>query len=133
MNQYTMRQIMAYKLPLNGVKYNERSEAYTSKIGRKLSKPLGLDVHKAAAYAFSVKVIDCPSFTFLRSVRADDEDGIQSVWLNGGSEPTVLHQTLMGLMHNEAGLLPAEATPQHKVGAEDTTMSLPTHILQVKV
>jgi len=133
MNQYTMRQIMAYKLPMNGVRYGERSEAYTSKIGRKLSKPLGLDVHKAAAYAFSVKVIDYPSFTFLRSVRADDEDGIQSVWLNGGSEPTVLHQTLTGLVHNEAGLLPAEATPQHKVGAEDITMSLPTHILQVKV
>ena len=53
--------------------------------------------------------------------------------LNGGSEPTVLHQTLTGLVHNEAGLLPAEATPQHTVGAEDVAMSLPTHILQVKV
>ncbi|MGA2237800.1 MAG: hypothetical protein ABSG74_01165 [Candidatus Bathyarchaeia archaeon] len=133
MNQYAMRQIMAYKLPLNGVKYNERSEAYTSKIGRKLSRPLGLDVHKAAAYAFSVKVIDYPSFTFLRSVRADDEDGIQSVWLDGGSEPTVLHQAHVGLVHDEAGLLPAEATSQHKVGAGDITMSLPTHILQVRV
>ena len=34
MNQYAMRQIMAYKLPMNGVRYGERSEAYTSKIGR---------------------------------------------------------------------------------------------------
>jgi hypothetical protein len=133
MNQYTMRQIMAYKLPLNGVKYNERSEAYTSKVGRKLSKPLGLDVHKAAAYAFSVKVIDYTSFTFLRSVHADGEDGILSMRLSGGSEPTVLHQAHVSLVHNEAGLLPAEATPQHKVGARDITMSLPTHILQVKV
>ena len=133
MNQYAMRQIMAYKLPMNGVRYRERSEAYTSKVGRKLSKPLGLDVHKAAAYAFSVKVIDYTSFTFLRSVHANDEDGIQSMRLNGGSEPTVLHQARVSLVHNEAGLLPAEATPQHKVGAEDTTMSLPTHILQVKV
>jgi IS605 OrfB family transposase len=133
MNQYTMRQVMAYKLPLNGVKYNERSEAYTSKVGRKLSKPLGLDVHKASAYAFSVKVIDYPSFTFLRSVHANEEDGILSMRLNGGNEPTVLHQTLTGLVHNEAGLLPAEATPQHKVGAGEITMSLPIHILQVKV
>jgi IS605 OrfB family transposase len=133
MNQYTMQQIMAYKLPMNGVRYGVRSEAYTSKVGRKLSKPLGLDVHKAAAYAFSVKVTDYPSFLFLRGVHANEEDGILSMRLNGGSEPTVLHQTLAGLVHNEAGLLPVEATPQHKVGAEDITMSLPTHILQVKV
>ena len=134
MNQYAMRQIMAYKLPMNGVRYRERSEAYTSKVGRKLSKPLGLDVHKASAYAFSVKVIDYTSFMFLRSVHANEEDGILSMRLNGGNEPTVLHQTLMGLMHNEAGLLPAEATPQHKVGAGDfNMMSLPIHILQVKV
>jgi len=133
MNQYAMRKIMAYKLPLNGVRYSERSEAYTSKVGRELSKLLGLDVHKASAYAFSVKVIDYPSFTFLRSVHADEDDGSLSMRLNGGSEPTVLHQARVGLVHNEAGLLPAEATPQHKVGAEDITMSLPTHILQVKV
>jgi hypothetical protein len=133
MNQCTMRQIMAYKLPMNGARYGERSEAYTSKVGRKLSKSLGLDVHRAAAYAFSVKVIDYPSFTFLRSVHANEENGIQSMRLNGGSEPTVLHQARVGLVHNEAGLLPAEATPQHKAGAEDITMSLPTHILQVKV
>jgi len=133
MNQYAMRQIMAYKLPMNGVRYGERSEAYTSKAGRKLSKPLGLDVHKAAAYAFAIKVIDYPSFTFLRSVHANEDDGSLSMRLNGGSEPTVLHQTLTGLVHNEAGLLPVEATPQHKVGAEDITMSLPTNILQVKV
>ena len=133
MNQYAMRKIMAYKLPLNGVRYSERSEAYTSKVGRELSKLLGLDVHKASAYAFSVKVIDYPSFTFLRSVHADEDDGSLSMRLSGGSEPTVLHQARVGLVHNEAGLLPAEATPQHKVGAEDITMSLPTHILQVKV
>jgi hypothetical protein len=133
MNQYAMRKIMAYKLPLNGVRYSERSEAYTSKVGRELSKLLGLDVHKASAYAFSVKVIDYPSFTFLRSVHADEDDGSLSMRLNGGSESTVLHQARVGLVHNEAGLLPAEATPQHKVGAEDITMSLPTHILQVKV
>ena len=133
MNQYAIRQIMAYKLPLNGVRYGERSEAYTSKVGRKLSKPFGVDVHKAAAYAFSVKVIDYPSFTFLRSVHTNEDDGSLSMWLNGGSEPTVLYQTLTGLVHDEAGLLPVEATPQHKVGADDITMSLPTHILQVKV
>jgi hypothetical protein len=54
--------------------------------------------------------------------------------LNGGSELTVLHQTLAGLVHSEAGLLPAEATPQFKVGAGDFNLKpLPTHILHVKV
>ena len=133
MNQFRIRQVMAYKLPMNGVRYGERSEAYTSKVGRKLSKPLGLDVHKAAAYAFSVKVTDYPSFLFLRGVHANEENGILSMRLNRGSEPTVLHQASVGLVHDEAGLLPAEATPQHKVGAGEITMSLPTHILQAKV
>jgi len=133
MNQYAMRQIMAYKLPMNGIRYDERSEAYTSKVGAKLSKPLGLDVHKASAYAFAIKVTDYPSFTFLRSVHADEDDGSLSMRLSGGSEPTVLHQARVGLVHGEAGLLPAEATPQFKVGAGDITMSLPTHILHVKV
>ena len=132
MNQFRMRQIMAYKLPLKGVRYSDRSEAYTSKVGAKLSKPLGLDVHKASAYAFAIKVTDYPSFTFLRSVHADEDDGSLSMRLSGGSEPTVLHQT-PNLMHNDASLREAEATPQNKVGAGDITMSLPTHILHVKV
>jgi len=55
MNQYRMRQILRYKLPLRDVRYRDMSEAYTTQVGKKLSGPLGVDVHKAAAYAFSVE------------------------------------------------------------------------------
>ncbi|MGB9022400.1 MAG: hypothetical protein WCC94_03080 [Candidatus Bathyarchaeia archaeon] len=113
MNQYRMRQILRYKLPLRGIRYRDMSEAYTTQVGKKLSKPLGVDVHKAAAYAFSVKVIDYPSFTFLRSVHANEDDGSLSMWLNGGSEPTAPHQANRnGLMCNDSHALACEeATP----------------------
>ena len=133
MNQFRMRQIMAYKLPLKGVRYSDRSEAYTSKVGAKLARPLGLDIHKAAAYAFSVKVIDYASFTFLRSVHANEEDGILSMRLNGGSELTALHQARC-LMYNEASITDAEATPNCLgKGGGLTYEPFQTHILQAKV
>jgi hypothetical protein len=102
---------MGYKLPLKGVIYNEWSEGYTTKVGRKLSKPLGLDVHKASAYAFAIKVTDFDLFTFLRGACTNEGDGSLSARLNGGSGPTVLHQALC-LMYNElhaqhAGRLPS--------------------------
>jgi IS605 OrfB family transposase len=133
MNQFEMRRIMAYRLPLNGVRYSERSESYTSKVGAKLSKPLGLDVHKASAYAFAIKVIDYPSFTFLRSVHADEGDGIPSMRLNGGSGPTALHQT-KSLMHNDLHMqICNEATPKIKVWAEGSIGPFNHTILHVGV
>jgi len=131
MNQFRLRQIMDYKLPLNGVRYYERSEAYTSKVGAKLVEPLGLDVHKAAAYAFAIKVIDYPQFLFLRGVRADEGDGIPSVGLNEGSGSTILHQ-VQCLMHNELGTMPSEATPNLGKGGW-LQEPFQTDILQVKV
>jgi len=84
MNQYAMRQIMAYKLPMNGIRYSKRSEANTTKLGRRLSKPLGLDVHKASAYAFAIKVTDYESFTsLLRLGRMHDGGGILSAHRSG--------------------------------------------------
>jgi IS605 OrfB family transposase len=133
MNQYRMRQILRYKLPLRGIRYRDMSEAYTTQVGRRLSRPLGVDVHKAAAYAFSVKVIDYPSFTFLHNVHANEEDGILSMRLNEGSEPTAPHQAT-GLVCNDlhAGAC-EEATPNFlgKGGLEPNQFQ--THILQVKV
>ena len=133
MNQFRMRQILRYKLPLRGVRYRDMSEAYTTQVGRKLSRPLGLDVHKAAAYAFSVKVIDYPSFTFLRSVHANEEDGILSMRLNEGSEPTAPHQAT-GLVCDDshAGAC-EEATPNPLGKGGLASSQFQTHILQVKV
>jgi len=68
---------MAYKLPMNGIRYDERSEAYTSKVGAKLSKPLGPDVHKTSAYAFAIKVTDYPSFA--RTAARPVTSGIRGV------------------------------------------------------
>jgi len=132
MNQFAMRQIMSYKLPLKGVIYNEWSEGYTTKVGRILSKPLGLDVHKASAYAFAIKVTDYNLFTFLRGACTNEGDGSLSARLNGGSGPTVLHQALC-LMHNELHSNGCgEATSQLKVGTGDQE-SLQCNILQIKI
>jgi IS605 OrfB family transposase len=111
MSQFRLRKVMGYKLPLEGVRLSERSEAYTSKVGERLSKPLGLDIHKASAYAFAIKVIDYPTFMFLRGVRADEGDGSPSTWLSGGSGLTAPCQANR-LACDEASTEEAEATPQ---------------------
>jgi len=141
MNQYAMRQIMRYKLPLKGCAFTSLSENNTTKLGRRLSKPVGLDVHKASAYAFAVKATDYPCFqsllrdvTFLHEFCAYEEDGIPSMRQVGGSEPTVPHQSLTRLVCNELGvpLLPREATPNQGTGGLASNQ-FQTHILQVKV
>ena len=141
MNQYAMRRTMAYKLPLKGCVFTELSENSTTKLGRRLSKPIGLDVHKAAAYAFALKATDYPLFqsllrdvTFLHEFCAYEEDGIPNMRQVGGSEHTVPHQALTRLMCNELGvpLLPSEATPNHGTGGLASNQ-FQTHILQVKV
>ncbi len=75
--QYKFRQISSYKLPLKyGVKVLEKSEAYTSKIGKVLGKFIGLDVHKSSAIAFALKVADYSRFKLILSeVRSDEADG----------------------------------------------------------
>lgn len=138
MCQFEIRRVMSYKLPLRGVSYRERSEAYTTRVGEVLSRPMGLDVHKAAAYAFAVKVADYERFRELRSsvrdekfprgVRADEGDGSFSARLSAGSGLTAPRQA-SHLARDEAK---AEATPRFLVGAGGTEPLQP-HILQVKV
>jgi len=96
MNQFQLRQILEYKLPMKAVSYTELSEAYTSKLGTRLSKPLGLDVHKAASYAFAIKAANYPFFKsllnrviFSSGVSAYEGDGIPSTRPSWGSPQTV--------------------------------------------
>jgi hypothetical protein len=141
MNQYAMREIMRYKLLMKECVFTELSENNTTKLGRKLSKPIGADVHKAAAYAFALKATDYPRFqsllrdvTFLHEFCAYEEDGILSMRQVGGSEHTVPHQSLTRLMCNELGvpLLPSEATPNQGTGGWPHR-PVQTSIVQVKV
>lgn len=87
----------------------KRSEAYTTKLGEKISPLVGLDVHKCAAAAFALKVLDYRSFKTLRS--SSDEDfpsgaasnegrGSLRRRLSAGSGPTALHQTYV-LVHDD--------------------------------
>ena len=88
----------------------ERSEAYTTKLGVKLSPPAGLDVHKCAAAAFALRVLDYEGFKTLRSSSLLDEIlrgagsdvGVGSLRrrLSVGSGLTALHQD-HSLVHNE--------------------------------
>ncbi len=142
MNQHRMRQIMRYKLPLKECAFTELSENNTTTLGRKLSKPVGLDVHKASAYAFAVKATDYLRFqsllrdvTFLHEFCAYEKDGIPSMKRVGGSEQTVPHQSLTRLMCNELGipLKPSEATPNQGTGGPFSNEWSQTSILQAKV
>lgn len=141
MNQYEMRRILKYKLPMKGVNVAEESEACTSIVGAKLATPLGVDIHKAAAYAFAIKTIDTRRFwslhnglTFLHESCTYEGDGIPSRGFRGGSGPTVPHQSLTRLMCNELGIpLPGEATPNQGTGGPFSSEWLQSSILQVKV
>nr|MDO8079679.1 hypothetical protein [Candidatus Freyarchaeota archaeon] len=92
----------------------ERSEAYTTKLGEKLSPLVGLDVHKCAAAAFALKVLDYEGFKTLRSSSLLDEiprgaaldEGVGSLRrrLSVGSGLTALHQD-QGLVHDEVALI----------------------------
>lgn len=72
------------------------SEAYTTKLGEKLSPLVGLDAHKCAAAVFALKVLDYDAFKNLRSsldeiprgVASDEGDGSPRRRLSAGSGPT---------------------------------------------
>jgi IS605 OrfB family transposase len=95
----------------------KRSEANTTKIGRRISPIVGLDVHKCSATAFALKVLHYEEFRelignlFTRSCSSSDEtisrgavlnegDGSPRRRLNVRSGFTTLHQA-EGLVHNE--------------------------------
>ncbi|MCD6214317.1 MAG: IS200/IS605 family accessory protein TnpB-related protein [Candidatus Desulfofervidus sp.] len=66
LSQFKFRQILK-KLEKRGIKVRERSEAYTTKIGKKLSPLIGLDVHKCSAIAFCIKLINYKLFELMRT------------------------------------------------------------------
>jgi len=78
MPQYKFRKLLK-RLERKGIKINERSEAYTSKLGHKVSQLVGLDVHKCAAILFALKVINYDLFRqlmkYLSGVSSDEGNG----------------------------------------------------------
>ncbi|WP_287584311.1 IS200/IS605 family accessory protein TnpB-related protein [Candidatus Borrarchaeum sp.] len=66
MPQYKFRQLLK-RLELQGIKVNERSEAYTSKLGDVISQIVGYDIHKCAAMMFALKVINYDLFKQLKT------------------------------------------------------------------
>jgi IS605 OrfB family transposase len=86
----------------------KRSEAYTTKVGEKISPLTGLDVHKCAAAAFALKVLDYEAFKALRSspdgiprgAAPNEGDGSPRRRLSAGSGPTAPHQA-QGLVCDE--------------------------------
>nr|MDO8080802.1 hypothetical protein [Candidatus Freyarchaeota archaeon] len=92
----------------------KRSEAYTTKLGKKLSPLVGLDVHKCAAASFALKVLDYESFKNLHSSLSDEiphgvapDEGVGSLRrrLSAGSGLTALHQDDKGLVHDEVAAM----------------------------
>ena len=89
----------------------KRSEAYTTKLGKKISPLVGLDVHKCAAAAFALKVLDYESFKILRSsldeiprgVVSNEGAGSPRCGLSAGSGLTALHQ-VENLVHDEVAV-----------------------------
>ena len=88
MPQLKLRKWIKHICVKNGVRCEERSEAYTTKVGRMLSYILGLDVHKCAAIAFALKLSDFPLFKLLSVVSSNEGDGSPRGRQKRGSSPT---------------------------------------------
>jgi len=88
MPQLKLRKWIKHICVKNGVRCEERSEAYTTRVGRILSPILGLDVHKCAAIAFALKLSDFPLFKLLSEVASNEGDGSPRGWRKRGSSPT---------------------------------------------
>lgn len=93
---YRLRQILEYKLPLKyNVPFRVRSEAHTTVIGEKLSKLIGLDIHKSSAIYFALKLLYPEEFkNILSEVRSEmrPEEG-RGVGVGEGSGPTAPGQS----------------------------------------
>lgn len=115
MPQYKLRQILKYKLLLEGIPVEERSEAYTSKIGKDLAALIGVDIHKAAAIIFALKFLDYPKFMTLRSSIKDEKHlplGVQTYNDGNGSRSTTELRVGSGL---------TALSETHRLGYHDTT------------
>ena len=88
MPQLKLRKWIKHICMKNGVRCEERSEAYTTKVGRILSHIFGLDVHKCAAIAFALKLLDFHVFKFLSVVSSYEGDGSPRGRQKRGSSPT---------------------------------------------
>jgi len=88
MPQLKLRKWIKHICMKNGVRCEERSEAYTTKVGRILSHIFGLDVHKCAAIAFALRLSDFPLFKLLSVVSSNEADGRQRGRQRRGSSPT---------------------------------------------
>jgi len=88
MPQFKLRKWIKHICVKNGVRCEERSEAYTTKVGRILSHIFGLDVHKCAAIAFALKLLDFPLFKLLSGVASNEAYGRQRGRRKRGSSPT---------------------------------------------
>jgi len=88
MPQFKLRKWIKHICMKNGVRCEERSEAYTTKVGRILSHIFGLDVHKCAAIAFALKLLDFPLFKLLSGVASNDVNGRRRGRRRRGSSPT---------------------------------------------
>jgi len=92
--QFKFRKMLR-KLNRRGIVVKERSEAYTTKVGKIIAPLIGLDVHKASAIAFGIKVTDFNNLwqKLLSLVPADEGDGSQSRRRRRGSGLTVPYQS----------------------------------------
>jgi len=88
MPQLKLRKWIKHICVKNGVRCEERSEAYTTRVGRILSSILGLDVHKCAAIAFALKLSDFHVFKLLSVVSSNEGDGSPRGRRRRGSSPT---------------------------------------------
>jgi len=88
MPQLKLRKWIKHICMKNGVICEERSEANTTKVGRILSHISGLDVHKCAAIAFALKLLDFHVFKLLSVVSSYEGDGSLRGRRRRGSSPT---------------------------------------------
>lgn len=83
----------------------KKSEAYTSKIGAKISQKTGIDIHKASAIAFALKVINYDDFRTLKESHIDEGDGSLNMGRIQGCGITSPIQSNIGLDGND-GFMP---------------------------
>lgn len=141
MPQFKFRQILSYKLPLKyGVRVKEYSEAYTSKIGKVLGRFVGLDVHKASAIAFALKVVDYSRFKLILSeVRSDEANGRRRAGRRRGCGLTAPCQSRLedeGLAGDEASRQRLTGDPRYPVLsalAESVKANLTGRLWHVKI
>ena len=88
MPQLKLRKWIKHICMKNCVRCEERSEAYTTKVGHILSLIFGLDVHKCSAIAFALKLLDFPLFKLLSGVTSNEGDGSLRGRQKRGSSPT---------------------------------------------